>query len=175
MSISARDVVRTTTGIRISDVSDLISARTSRPSLRGRLRSSRIKSGRTAPAYLPRRCRKSIASTPSFATIRLLRILPSRNASCVRRTSAGLSSTSRISSGLLMRPSPLGNGETERRTFSRPRLHPDAAAVALDNLLADREPNPGAAVLFDRVQTLEDDEDPLEVLRRNADPVVADG
>ena len=45
-----REVESTTTGIRRSASSPLISARTSRPSLRGRLRSSRIRPGRGAAA-----------------------------------------------------------------------------------------------------------------------------
>ena len=50
----------------------LISASTSRPSLRGRLRSSRIRSGRGASAYWPSRRRNCRACSPSLTTCRRL-------------------------------------------------------------------------------------------------------
>ncbi len=61
MSSSAFDVVSTTTGMERSSGSDLISASTSRPSLRGRFRSSSTRSGREFAGLR----RNSIASTPS--------------------------------------------------------------------------------------------------------------
>src|SRR4051812_3309979 len=54
------------------------------------------------------------------------------------------------------------------------RLDPDAPAVALDHLAADGEADAGAGVLAHRVQALEHHEDALEVLRLDADAVVAD-
>jgi hypothetical protein len=47
--------------------------------------------------------------------------------------------------------------------------------VPLDDLLADREPDPRPRILVTRVQPLEGREDLLGVLLRDADPVVADG
>ena len=47
------------------------------------------------------------------------------------------------------------------------------APVPLHHLLADRQPHPPAGVLVPPVQPLEDLEDPLPVLRRDADAVVA--
>src|SRR5262249_52747798 len=56
---------------------------------------------------------------------------------------------------------------------ARLRLGPDPAAVALDDLLADREADPGPGVAVPRVQALEDDEDPLRVPHLEADAVVS--
>src|SRR5689334_22157799 len=53
-------------------------------------------------------------------------------------------------------------------------LQPDPAAVELHDLAAQRQPDSGAPVLIAQVQPLEDHEDPLGVLRLDADPVVAD-
>ena len=46
--------------------------------------------------------------------------------------------------------------------------------MALDNLLTDGEPDARARVLFVRLQSLEEDEDTLTILRLNADTVIAD-
>src|SRR5918992_302554 len=59
------------------------------------------------------------------------------------------------------------------RAHARSRLDPDASAVALDHLLADRKPNAGTRVFALVVQPLEHHEDALEVLRLDADAVVA--
>src|SRR5688572_10729748 len=59
------------------------------------------------------------------------------------------------------------------RANARARLDPDASAVALDHLLADRQPDAGSRVLALVVQPLEHHEDALEVLRLDADAVVA--
>src|SRR5439155_10884802 len=59
-SSSALEAVNTTTGMSRSSGSALISARASRPSLRGMFRSSRMRPGRGASGalvYRPRRCR----------------------------------------------------------------------------------------------------------------------
>ena len=53
-----------------------------------------------SPEYLPFFRRNSMASTPSSTTLSRLRIEPSFSASCVSRTSPGLSSTRRTSTGL---------------------------------------------------------------------------
>src|SRR6266511_1196581 len=63
-------------------------------------------------------------------------------------------------------------GELEGCAGAGLGLDPDAAPVALDDLLADGEANPGARVLGAGVQPLEDDEDPVQELRIDADPVV---
>src|SRR6188472_391327 len=97
MSSGATEVVRTTTGIVRRRSSDLSSDNTARPSFRGRFRSRRIRSGRGASAYGGRRRTKAIASTPSRTTWRLLGTRLFSSARFVRRASARLSSTSRIS------------------------------------------------------------------------------
>src|SRR5947208_15730283 len=61
----------------------------------------------------------------------------------------------------------------KRGAGAGPGLHPDAPAVALDHLLDDRQADPGSRVLALVVQALEHHEDALEVLRLDADAVVA--
>jgi hypothetical protein len=53
-------------------------------------------------------------------------------------------------------------------------LHRDAAAVRLDDLADDPQPEPEAAVVLDRCRSLEPLEDPRLVAGGNADPVVLD-
>jgi hypothetical protein len=83
---------------------------------------------------------------------------------------AGLSSTSRISTGSpALRIMALflwlaRDGETERASAARLRLDPDAAAVPVDDLLADREPDAGAGILRLVVQPLEHHEDAVGIL-----------
>ena len=67
MSAGVDDVVNTTTGIVFHSASVLITCRSWRPSRRGMFRSSRIRSGRGAPAYDPSALRYAKASAP-FAT-----------------------------------------------------------------------------------------------------------
>ena len=67
------------------------------------------------------------------------------------------------------------NREEERRPLAKLRFEPDAAAVALDHFLAQRQADAGARILLVRVQALEDDEDALGELRVDADAVVAHG
>src|SRR6266498_2166509 len=100
MSSSAAEVVSTTTGMRPRSSSFLISWSTSRPSRRGRLRSRRMRSGRTASTYAPSRRRYDNTSAPSDTTVSRLRTLCSSNASCVMSTSPGSSSTSSTSMGV---------------------------------------------------------------------------
>src|SRR5205807_1192491 len=116
-----------------------------RPSFRGRFKSSTIRSGRGTMAYGASWCRQAMASSPSLATLRLLSTLQSLRTSWVRRMSPALSSTSKICIG-----SPINrlfivvsghhwDREQETRAVARLRLGPDPAAVAYDNLLADRQ------------------------------------
>src|SRR5580693_1065638 len=65
-------------------------------------------------------------------------------------------------------------GEAESRALAGDRLDPDAAVMALDDFLDDGEAGAGAAPeLVAPVQPLEDAEDGVEVLGRDADAVVA--
>src|SRR4051812_36585838 len=68
----------------------------------------------------------------------------------------------------------LGDGEAEGGAVARLRLDPDPAAVALDDLAAERQADAGAGVLVAGVQALEHAEDALVVLGRDADAVVGD-
>src|SRR5664279_342432 len=147
--------------------------------MRGRLRSRRMRSGRGASALTPSRRRNAIASTPSVATRMSMVGLASSKTSRVRRTSPGLSSTSKTvmnDLGLLTVIAARGcrQREVERRAFTRLRLDGDDAAVALDDLLADSEADAGAGEFVAFVQTLEHPKDALEVARIDADAVVAD-
>src|ERR1700722_1365629 len=62
--------------------------------------------------------------------------------------------------------------EGEGCALARYGFHPEMASVAFDNFLADCQANAGAGVFVPGVQPLEDDENPLEVLRPYADAVV---
>src|ERR1035441_3755209 len=190
MSSSAWEVVRTTTGMSFRSSSALISASTSRPSFLGRFRSSRIRSGRTAPLNSPSPRRYDRASTPSRTTFKWFQTRPDFRASRVKRTSPALSSTKRISTGpavliaspILLHPSFLGhdsgllagsrNTEEKRRSMSGFGLHPDLASVALYNFFADGEPDASAGKLFGTVQALEEGENALVILRLHANAVI---
>src|SRR5437588_7050640 len=96
--------------------------------------------------------------------------------------SSGSSSAIRIwtgPSGLLMAlfsfGLPQGQGDDERGALPRGAAGRDGAAVPLDDLAADGQPNPGALVLPAAVQALERGEDPVQVLFLEADAVVLDG
>src|SRR5690242_16860233 len=65
-------------------------------------------------------------------------------------------------------------GEEERASLSRPAVDPDAPAVPVDDLLADRQPDAGAGIFVAIVQALEHEEDALAVLRIEPDAVVRD-
>jgi hypothetical protein len=52
----------------------------------------------------------------------------------------------------------------EGRTFADRRLHPDTAAVALDDLLADRQADTGSRIFGAGVKPLKQNEDALEIL-----------
>src|SRR5437773_11646454 len=68
-----------------------------------------------------------------------------------------------------------GQREPERRAAAGFRFDTDVPAVALDDLLAQRQPDAGAGILGAPVQALEQREDALEVFRRDADAVVRHG
>src|SRR6266568_2722364 len=174
----ACDELRTTIGMCFSAGSSFTRASTSRPLSLGRFRSRRTRSGGFAPPCRPSLRRNSMASMPSLATDTSHG--SSRTASMTRSTSPGLSSTRRmcIRRALFVASMALAvarEGELERGARAGLGLDPDPPAVALDDLLADGEADAGAGVLGAGVQPLEDDEDPVHVLRIDADPIVPDG
>src|SRR3954451_2292338 len=124
-----------------------------------------------------------MASTPSGTTVNFEVSRLAFSASWAIMTSPGSSSTSRTPRGprccsvtWFGTHDTFRDGEPKGRT--RCRLYvsqPDAPAVELHDLAAQRQPDPGAAVLVPQVEPLEDDEDPLRVLRVDADAVVLDG
>src|SRR5215475_11580752 len=126
-----------------------------------------------------------MASTPSPTTLSRLRTLPSSRASRVMSTSPSSSSTSSTSMGRTasasMRRIFLCRGrfrgrerQLELRAGRVLGLQPDATAVELDDLLGERQPDPGAGVVGLGVQTFEDGEDLLGVGRFDTYAVVGD-
>ena len=63
----------------------------------------------------------------------------------------------------------------ERRSFTHCGFHPYPPVMALDYLFANRQPNTCACVLVNRMESLENVEDSVEMLRRDPYPVVCDG
>src|SRR3984885_11066123 len=192
ISSSSVEVVSTITGRLHSASSATISASTSCPFMRGMFRSSRIKSGRGAPACAPCLRRKSMHSTPSFAWCRLRSSLDFLNPMRVSSTSFSLSSTSRISAALvlvslliicLVRPLRLArtfcrvrrNAETKIAPVSGLGLHPNGAAMAFHHPAAHGQPYARTRILLLIVQPFEDFEDAPEILRIDANPIVANG
>src|SRR5262249_5648986 len=109
-----------------------------------------------------------------------LRTLPFFSASMVRRTSPGLSSTSRMSIALglmsgIMVCSLCRDGEKEGRALPGLRLDPDPSAVALHDPLADGQADSGSRIVGPAVEALKDQEDAASVLRLDPDTVVANG
>src|SRR5713101_4812796 len=100
MSLSALLPLITTTGMALKLGTALITARTSWPFIMGRFRSRNMMSGRTASAYFPSHLRYATASSPFVTTLIVFVILASRRAVYVRKTSASLSSTIKISTDL---------------------------------------------------------------------------
>ena len=109
--------------------------------------------------------------------------LASRKASCVSRTSPGLSSTKRTCRDCHYFPwtPPVAfmashfasrQGKAKGGTLPGLGLDRDAAAVPFDDLLADGQSDAGAGKLFPLVQPLEHAKDLVEVLRINSQSVV---
>src|SRR5690349_9099827 len=182
MSSSACDVVRITTGMTRNPGSAFSSARTSRPSRRGRLRSSRIRPGRGAPAYSPSWRRNRIACSPSFTTCSWLRILWCSKASRVISTSPGSSSTSSTSTtrawtsviGILVLGE-RGQSEPETGASGDRGVEPDPATVIFNDFLYHGQAYACAGIGGLVVQALEDHENPVGVLGLDPDPIVAEG
>src|SRR5579863_3735250 len=182
MSSSAWEVVRITTGMTRSAGSSFNSASTSRPSRRGRLRSSRISPGRGALTYSPVRWRNCSACSPSFTTCNWLRILWCSKASRVMSTSPGSSSTSSTSTNLVLPPSVTDifvlrerwQGEPETGPGRDRRVEPDPAAVVLDDLPYHGQAYSRAWVTRLVVQPLEDHEYTFGVFRLDPDSIVAE-
>src|SRR5215831_14285531 len=182
MSSSAWDVVRITTGMTRSRGSPFSSASTSRPSLRGRLRSSRISPGRGALAYSPVWWRNCSACSPSFTTCKWLRILWCSNASRVISTSPGSSSTSNTSIALVLPPSVTGMLVLRKRWQGKPktgpgrnrRVEPDPATVILDDLPYHGQAYSDARIGRFVVQPLENHKYSFRVFRLDAYSIVAE-
>src|SRR5580692_632903 len=179
MSFSALDEVSTTTGMLFHSAWPLISASTSRPSMRGRFRSSRMMSGSRTPLVPPAPRNASIASSPSLASRTSSATLLSASTSRVSRASAGLSSTNRTWIGnivlhfLRLRRKCVRKRKQKRRTLTLLRLQPDLSSLPLHNLLADGKTDSVPRIVLSALQSLKHLKNPLEMPRFDADPVVA--
>ena len=169
-----------------SSSSALTSASTSRPSLRGRLRSSRTRSGRGISAYSPSWRRNASASTPSDDDVQAVADLVVRERLLDQQDVAGvvldeqhvddLDGLGVAHAAVSSSGSAAGSVNSNRAPRSGSAgSEPDAPAVKLDDLAAHRKPDAGALVGVARVQPLEDDEDALGVLVLDADAVVGAG
>src|SRR5258706_2354810 len=113
-------------------------------------------------------CRTHVPPSPCGRSIRC------RRAWCpTPRTRTG--SWSRVGWDSFTGSKHLWQREPEGAAPARFGFDPDAAAVAVHHLLADRQADAGARVLALVVQALEHHEDALEVLHLDADAVVAHG
>src|SRR5438128_2303452 len=63
--------------------------------------------------------------------------------------------------------------EKEARALAGSRFDPNPPAVPLDDALADRQAHSGAGILLTGMQPLEDLKNPAEMLRVNANPIIA--
>ena len=88
--------------------------------------------------------------------------------------SSGLSSTSRISTGLSATRCLSRKGEIKRCTLLQGRRRPKFGRRAGDNSLHDGESYARSLVVFDAVQSLKDIEQFIDILHVEADAVVAD-
>ena len=165
MSSSACEVVSTTTGIRRRSASFLISASTSRPSRRGRLRSSRTRSGRrrvgvlALPAQVRQRLRRRrrrrsagcgpcAPRTPPASSARRRVVLDEQDLDRLgQRCSRGAVHASALPRAGMAWGFERQRGRVNRSSVPAPRrVDPDPAAVVLDDLLADGEADAGARV-----------------------------
>src|ERR1700730_357904 len=176
-----------TIGIVLRSTSPLISARTSRPSIFGRFKSSKMRTGRGASAFGPSRRKNAIASIPSAARCSRTDLLASRKVSSVSLTSPGLSSTNSTFSGTLFQRhcrrqlrahcrrqlrAADGQRKAKRGAFAQGRFDRYGAAMPFDDLFADRKSDAGAVEILPLVQSLKHPENPFEKLRLDSKPVI---
>src|SRR5687768_6901618 len=156
-SCSSFEDVNITTGRSFVRSSARIRLSTSRPSIFGSLRSSRVTLGSLAmsrPANDPVPKRKSRASTPSRATTTSFWMLFFFSARSVNSSSSGLSSTSKITLSLISPPFSSLKREIKCRALIDFPFGPDFAAVAVHDALDRRQPNPRAVEFGHGVQAL---------------------
>src|SRR5581483_4475092 len=172
--------------------SALISCRASRPSLRGMLRSSRIRPGSGSPSrseWRPSRRKYSSNSSPSSTKCSSLARRLSCQASFTSMRSSASSSAYRVVMGFplpllivvllvwrdlcLLRGVPLRQGDDEFRARAGRTLGCDQAAMAVHDLAADRQADSRPFVFAAAVQSLEDLEDSLAIFFVEPDAVVA--
>src|ERR1041385_5407624 len=132
------------------------------PSISPRARSSRRASFGLSST---RRSRSAWSATACHGRVAVIRDAAACDGSCGSGAGGGVG----------RRHGPDGQREPERGALAGLGLDADAAAVELDDALADGQADAGAGVLVAAVQALEDLEDAVEVARLDADAVVLDG
>src|SRR6266487_4373606 len=106
---------------------------------------------------------KSSASAPSRTTWTLLARLECLKACRVSSTSAGLSSTSKISTEPLFNRCPSSQCEVEGCSSVHRGLSPDPSSVAVDGARHDGQPHSGSLVFLSLVHSLEHAEELVRV------------
>src|SRR4051812_49383456 len=179
MSRGACEVVKITTGRSFSSGSAFTSASTARPSLRGRLRSRMMRSGRLASANCPQRCRNSSACSPSATVLTCAGLSLVARTSQVRLASAGLSSTNRILCVELIvfcLTSFIGSRSRKREPKIGPvtqfGLDPNSSAIVLHDFFADGQSHPVTWVLSAGMEPLKYLENQVFVFFGNANAIV---
>src|SRR5277367_2433546 len=115
-----------------------------------------------------------MARCPSEATCRSIGKLSNRMASRTKRASGRLSSASRrFRRGGTDSLGILRDGEVEGCSFSRFGFDPDSSAIALNHPLANSQPDAGAAILLVVMETFENTENFLLVLRIDPYAIIA--
>jgi hypothetical protein len=66
----------------------------------------------------------------------------------------------------------VGDEEQEVCPFSLFRLHPNSPSVPFHDLLAYGQPDPRSWILIHAMESLEDEKNPLCILRVDPDPVI---
>jgi len=157
-SFFASDEVRITIGTRLHRALRRNRARTSRPDLLGRLRSTMIKSGQSTDSASSSSMSR-IAFSPSPATISSPSMLCSSRALRTKFASAGLSSTRRIKLAFWPEAASLDVFEwdckVKCRTPAGLGLHPDSTAGPLHNPPANGKAHARSGIFGDAVKTFE--------------------
>src|SRR3954468_22134395 len=181
MSRGACEVVKITTGRSFSSGSAFTSASTARPSLRGRLRSRMMRSGRLASANCPQRCRNCSACWPSATVLTCAGRSLVASTSQVRLASAGLSSTNRILCAELIVfcltsfiGQCSGKREPKIRSLTQFGLDPNSSAIVFHDFFADGQPYSVTWVLNPGMEPLENLENQVFVFFGNANTIVKD-
>src|ERR1700694_1658479 len=172
MSGSSSEAVSMITGTRLVRSSWRIRSSSSRPFMRGILKSSRISLGGTSEESSPNRY--STASTPSRQTCTTLAKWCFWKAWSASSTSSGLSSTRRTSTCFSNFGIKALQSEMECRAKVGLGSGPDLASVAMDDALDGCQLDAGALVVLDSMKALKDTEKTTCVAHVETGSVVLD-